>query len=143
MLNLLISQPPNLPITLISINVNRFSQPLDIANRKQATDRRVCRVVVAVAFHGWHMVGTEDAVEVDVAIGLHTFEHVGLAFVVEGLFEAFWRATHIAEVDKERDLLLLAESYGSPKAGHPSSGVKLPWQRQMPLTSLGTVSASR
>ena len=54
------------------------------------------------------MVGAEDAVEVDVAIGLHTFEHVGLAFVVEGLFEAFWRATHIAEMDKE-DLLLLAK----------------------------------
>ena len=65
------------------------------------------------------MVGTADALEADVAVGLHTGQHIGLSVVVERLDELLRRAAHVSEMDEE-DFVLLAEvtNDGGQVIGH-------------------------
>ena len=80
----------------------------------------VAGAVVGVALDGRDVVGAEDAVEADVAVGAHARQQVGLAGVVPGLLEFLGRAAHVAEVDEE-DLLLAAEVADDRRAGRRSS----------------------
>jgi hypothetical protein len=43
--------------------------------------------MVAVTVEGWHVVGRQDAIKVDVFIRHHAGEHARLAFVVPGFLE--------------------------------------------------------
>src|SRR5450759_382880 len=85
-----------------------FTQTLDIADGKQAPDGRIRWVVVAVAFHGGHVVRAQHTLEADIVVSLHAGEHIGLALIVEGLDELLRCAAHVAEMSKE-DFVLLAK----------------------------------
>src|SRR5919201_841353 len=82
---------PRLPVTSTRMDgrlgVDRLAQAADVADRVQPAVRRVARPVVGVAGDGRHMVGSQHAVEADVAPGLHARQQIGLAVVVPGLFE--------------------------------------------------------
>ena len=62
--------------------------------------------------------------------------------VVEGLDELLGRAAHVAQVDEE-DLASARRNAGWPPGRSSVISVKLPWQRVMPLTGLGTRSIRR
>lgn len=63
---------------------------------------------VAVALNRGYVVGAQDTVEAQIAVGPQARHQVGRAVVVPGFLEQFHRAAHVAHVHEE-DFLLLAE----------------------------------
>jgi hypothetical protein len=79
-----------------------------VADREQPTQDRVSGVIIGFLVQRRHVVGSQDAVEPDLAVSTHAVDQIGRAGVVPRLAEVGPLAFDIAEVDEE-DLVLIPE----------------------------------